>query len=353
VNSGTFLTVVAIAQGGAVGALLLLVVLTRWQRAWRRSREHPLQLNLEKAMRAWTLGTGGVPAVLLALARLPTPRAVDALAAWVTRVSADRWRELAGALATAPWARAVRGDARSARWWKRLEAARLLSAAAIPADTPLLTRLLRDPHAAVHLAAAGSLERVQTPTLVTAALERLPFLPPTVYAFYSSMLQRARGQVVERLREHLGRTGDPHLARFTEFAARLEEPSLRPALTALAGHPDAEVRVQVARGLGAFPHAESVAALRRLAGDPAWPPRAQAVRSLGKLGDAGSLALLRATLTDPEWWVRLRGALALHRLGGTGRNTLLEAEVGPSPDARDMARLVLGLSPQALAEFAS
>jgi hypothetical protein len=32
---------------------------------------------------------------------------------------------------------------------------------------------------------------------------------------------------------------------------------------------------------------------------------------------------------------------------------LLQAEVGASREARDMARLILGLSPQALAEFAA
>lgn len=352
-RSSSFLTLIAILQGGAVGLLLVLVALNRWWRARRRLREQPLLAAVEHAMRSWTVGTGGVPAVLVALKRLPTSHAIDALVAWSTRVSGDRWRELATALARVPWARAVRADVRSPRWWRRLETARLLSAAAVPEDTPLLTRLLRDPHAAVHLAAAGSLERVQTPTLVTAALERLPFLPPTVYAFYSSMLQRARGQVVERLRDHLRRPDDPHVARFAEFAARLEDPALRAPLTALAGHPDPEVRVQVARALGAFPHAESVAALQRLAADAAWPPRAQAARSLGKLADAASLKLLRGALADAEWWVRLRGALALHRLGAPGRNALLEAEVGASPEARDMARLVLGLSPQALAEFAA
>jgi len=138
-----------------------------------------------------------------------------------------------------------------------------------------------------------------------------------------------------------------------EFAARLQEPALRGSLTALAGHADAEVRTQVARSLGAFPHAESLAALTRLARDPQWPVRAQAARSLGMLADPATLPLLLTALRDPDWWVRMRTGLALTRFGSAGRNALLAAEVGADPSARDMARLVLGLSAQALAEFAA
>src|SRR5205807_1721758 len=63
--------------------------------------------------------------------------------------------------------------------------------------------------------------------------------------------------------------------------------------------------------------------------------------------------LLLTALRDPDWWVRMRTGLALTRFGSAGRNALLAAEVGADPSARDMARLVLGLSAQALAEFAA
>ena len=62
---------------------------------------------------------------------------------------------------------------------------------------------------------------------------------------------------------------------------------------------------------------------------------------------------MRDALRDTEWWVRLRAGLALTRFGAAGRNVLLEAEVGGHAEARDMARLILGLSPQALAEYAA
>src|SRR2546430_14319022 len=106
------------------------------------------------------------------------------------------------------------------------------------------------------------------------------------------MLGGSGPTVVHLLLPGLRRTNDPALARLAEFAARLQEPALRQSLTALAGHADAEVRTQVARALGAFPHSDSLAALTRLAGDAQWPVRAQAARSLGMLADPATLPLL-------------------------------------------------------------
>jgi HEAT repeat protein len=109
----------------------------------------------------------------------------------------------------------------------------------------------------------------------------------------------------------------------------------------------------VARALGGYPHGESQAALVALATDPAWQVRAQAMRSLGRLADRASLTLLGAAVEDPEWWVRLRAALALTRLGPAGLDVLFQAERSAAAGARDMARLILGLPPQALAEFSA
>ena len=348
-----FLMVVALVQGVLLAALLILIVLNRWFRLRRRARDNPRRLAVEGVMQRWALGEADVRVVLVQLARLPVSLAVDALVSWSARVPGDRWRRLAGALEHEWWARLVRSNSKSGRWWKRLEAARFLSVAATPGDTARLLKLLRDPHPAVHIATVATLERVESAALATAALDRLPQLAPTVSAYYAGMLRRSRTVVVQLLLTRLRRTDDPALARLTEFAGRLQEPALRESLTALAGHADAEVRTQVARALGAFPHPESIAALTRLRGDAQWPVRAQAVRSLGMLADPATLPLLHAALRDPDWWVRLRTGLALTRFGSAGRNALLAAEVGADTSARDMARLVLGLSPQALAEFAA
>ncbi len=329
-TSRQFLLVVAAAQGLLLAALLILIVLNRWFRVRRRAALSPRRAAIETTLQRWQLGEPMLPDVVRGLGALPAPVAIDVLIAWASRVSGERWSELAEALRGELWTKLLRADSRSVRWWKRLDCARFLSVAATPRDMVRVRRLLLDPHPAVHIAAGATLERVQSATLTAAALEKLPQLTPTVHAYYANMLR----------------------ARYAEFAARLEDPSLREPLTALGTHPDGDVRVQVARGLGGFPHAESVAALRHLIGDGEWEVRAQAARSLGRIADPATLPLLVAALGDGEWWVRMRTALALTRFGPAGRDALLKAEVGPLAAARDMARLILGLAPQALAEFA-
>ena len=348
-----FLVIVAAAQGALLFALIVLIVLNRWIRLHRQARVHPRRLELDAVMQRWALRQARPDELLRALARLPASLAIDGLVTWSARVASAQWTELSRALERQWWAGVVRSNYRSARWWKRLECARFLSVAATPHDIGRVLRLLRDPHPAVQLAAATTLERLGSPVLITAALEQLPFLGPTVQAYYASVLKQARPAVLRHLQQMFRRLDDPRLPRLVEFAGRLEEPALREPFTTLGTHRDPEVRTQVARALGKFPHPESVAALTYLVEDTAWPVRAQAARSLGMIADPATLPKVRAALRDPEWWVRLRAGLALTRFGGAGRNALLETEVGAHAQARDMARLVLGLSSQALAEYAA
>ena len=352
-TSRHFLVIVGLVQALLLASLIVLIILNRWFRLRRRARVHPRRVALDAVMQRWALGQADVGMVLLRLARLPVSLAVDALVSWSARVPGDRWRRLATELAHQWWTRLVRANCSSARWWKRLEAARFLSIAAVPADAARVLKLLRDPHPAVHIAAVATLERLESAALATVALDRLPQLAATVGAYYAGMLRRSRPVVVQLLLKRLARRDEPALARLTEFAARLQEPALREQLTALALHGDPEVRTQAVRALGTFPHGDSIAMLTRTAADAQWAVRAQAVRSLGMLADAVTLPLVRDALRDPEWWVRLRAGLALTRFGPAGRNALLEADVGGDRNARDMAHMILGFSSQALAEFAA
>ena len=352
-TSHQVLFVVALVQGVLLAALIILIILNRWFRLRRRAQIHPRRVAVDASMRRWAAGAAPLTSVLVGLARLPMSLAIDALVGWSARVPGERWRDLAAELQHQWWARLVRTNGKSARWWKRLECARFLSVGAMPSDIARLTRLINDPHAAVHVAAVASLERMESTPLTLTALERLPSLAPTVQAYYAGMLRRSRPVVIQHLQKRLRRTDDPALPRLAEFAVRLAEPALRERMTALADHTNLEVRTQVARALGSFPHRESVAALTRLAADDAWEVRAQATRSLGMISDATTLPIVRGLLRDTSWWVRLRAALALMRFGAAGRNALLETEVGADPNARDVAKLILGLPAQALAEFAT
>jgi hypothetical protein len=353
VTARHFLYIVAAAQGVLLVALIILIVLNRWVRVRRRAHVHPKKVILDRAMQSWAAGKGPVGTVIERLSRVPVPVAIDALVAWSARVPAERWQELARSLERQRWARGVRAEARSARWWRRLECARFLSVAALPGDTARLLRLMADPHPAVHIAAVATLERVDSPALISAAVGRLTEVSPTVQAYYAGMLRRSRPLVVGLLAKRLEQTDGPGVAALLEFAVRLREPSLRERLTSFATHQDPEVRAQAARALGHYPHQASVDALRRLAVDAAWPVRAQAARALGMIADPTTLPQVRQLLRDPEWWVRLRAGLALMRFGSPGRDMLVAEDIGPHAEARAVAGLVLGLSSQALAEFAT
>src|SRR2546426_8735473 len=263
-TSRQFFLIVAAVPGVLLVALVVLIILNRWVRARRRAQLDPHRVELDAVMQRWVLGQAQSDDVLRALARLPAALAIDALVTWSARIVSERWQELARGLEHQWWARLVRASSRSARWWKRLDAARFLSVVATPHDVGRVLRLLRDSHPAVQIAAATTLERVDSQLLVTAALEQLPFLGPTVQAYYASVLKRARPAVVRHLQLLFRRLNDPRLPRIIEFAGRLQEPALREGFTTLATHLDAEVRSQVARALGRFPHPESVAALSYL-----------------------------------------------------------------------------------------
>lgn len=352
-NARQIVLVAAVIQGAFVVCLLALILVNRWYRRTRRTALRPGREAVEQAFRRWAAGDETADGVARALTLLPASIAVECLAAWNSRVPLDRWPVLAGMLERAPWGARLRRAARSRRWWRRLEAARFLAAAGVPADTAALARLIADPHPAVHLAAVSALNHMSSRELAEAAIDQLPHLPVHVGAFYAATLRRARAVAVPLLDDRLTRVDDPALARIAEYAARLQEPSLRPRFTALARHPNREVRAQAARALGALPHADSQAALLALLTDEAWVVRAQAARGLGMLTPPAALPGLRKALRDPEWWVRLRAALALTRFGGSGRDALLQEERGPDPGARTVTELVLGLSPEALAEYAT
>jgi hypothetical protein len=353
VTARSLLIAGAFIQGIFVFTLLVLVFVNRWYRRRRRAKVDPQRAVVDALFRRWAAGDAPIDALAQAIVTVPARNAIELLSAWSGRLPAETWRKLATALHGGPWARRVRAAAKSRRWWKRLEAARFLAAAGVPEDTPTLVLLIKDAHAAVHLAAVSALNHVNSPELAAAAIDRLSSLPLHVGSFYASTLRRARAVAVPLLDARLGNFEDPALARIAEYAARLQEPSLRARFTALASHPDREVRAQAARALASQPHPDSEAALLTLLTDSAWVVRAQAARGLGMLGGPAAVPLLRKALRDPEWWVRLRAALALTRFGGPGRDALLQEERGADAGARSVTELVLGLSPQALAEYAT
>src|SRR6266576_1046018 len=61
-----FLIVVAIVQGGLLGAFIVLIVLNRWFRVRRSTRLNPRREAVDASMRRWAAGTAPLAAVHVA-----------------------------------------------------------------------------------------------------------------------------------------------------------------------------------------------------------------------------------------------------------------------------------------------
>lgn len=251
--------------------------------------------------------------------------------------------------------------ARSPLWWRRLEAARVLSWTAGAEEVPALARLLADRHPAVAGSALLAARRLRLPGLIDPLLEELRAPRSDRPGRLSFLLEVIAGygeRVAKPVRRDLaGGTAEAVRVRLLRLAGRLGDASLAPEVAGILRHGGFEERINAARALSGIPGArgapEALAALRQALHDPAWQVRAQAATALGKLGAAEAAGDLRAALSDPAWWVRLRAALALRALGPPGDELL--GSVTPEEDryAHDMAEYVLGLGEGALTEYAT
>jgi HEAT repeat protein len=136
------------------------------------------------------------------------------------------------------------------------------------------------------------------------------------------------------------------------LAEALATPAVLAPVLRLSAHPDADVRLAVARALKHYFHPETPDVLYALLADDDWRVRAQAARALGVLKVTEAIAPLGALLRDSAWWVRFRAALSLAQLGEPGRRMLREARVGGDRYASEMATMISGLSGGGVLELA-
>jgi hypothetical protein len=106
VTARQLLVVVALFQGVLLVALMLLILVNRWERARARAHLLPRRAVVDTAMKEWALGEVDAELVVRGLEALPTAAAVESLVAWSTRLPGERWRALAVELEHRPWARA-------------------------------------------------------------------------------------------------------------------------------------------------------------------------------------------------------------------------------------------------------
>lgn len=233
--------------------------------------------------------------------------------------------------------RALRtGDSRRRR--DAAEALRLLASETVVAE---LRGALADASADVRLAAARSL----------AEMERLPPVADLVPAMraaggiasvgWRSVFRRAAEADPAGLLAVARSAGSRDARLFAVDAmARIPDPAVLEALTALADDPDTEVRAAALRTFAAIGHPAAEAALRRGFADPAWEVRTQAAVAAGRIGLASMHDLLAAQLHDPVWWPRYRAGQALVRLGEAGV-ARLRAVRGAGGSAARIAELAL------------
>lgn len=353
------LTTVVLAIVAAVQAafLLVLVFYLIGHRVRVRSRNRhqaAVATSLAEPLHQFLLGVGSAYEVRQHLSRLDPDDALEQLTQLSTlRVAPERQEALADELLKEPWVmRGIKG-ARSSRWWKRLAAVRLLAAVGTQSHRATLRRLLLDRHPAVQLAAASCLGRVADSDLVSLVVETLPGRPLAVRHYLYAALRQCWSHTVPLVARRLRPDTPPsRLEVWINLAEVLATPAVLAPVLKLATHPDANVRLAVARALKHYFHPDTPDVLFALLDDDDWRVRAQAARAFGVLKVVESIGPLGRMLRDSAWWVRFRAALSLAQLGEPGRRMLREARVGGDRYASEMATMISGLSGGGVLELA-
>ncbi len=332
-------------------SLLVLVLLRMHLTARARAVEAGVAL-LEPALHGWLAGDAEV-ARIVELLRGQTPYvAFRSLARLATPyLTFERQQILAPLLRHESWVRDMLRHGQSRLWWRRFDAARLLSIVGDGSDRPLVAAMLNDRSAAVRLVAIDAAARLGG-QLVDLELDSLPGRQDAVQAYQLAALARYPAVVATALLPRLHADAPPDsLNAWIDTAGALASPDALVRVRALAAHPRAEVRLHVARALRRLAEPETVKVLLALLADSDWRVRAQAARALGALRIIRATAALAVAVRDRSWWVRYRAALALAQIGGEAREELLKVTRGEDPLARDMSILVAGLSSAAVTEM--
>lgn len=337
-------TLIAAALGGLVVLRLYLV--------WRARQVEAGVARLEPLLHQWLVQDAGLDAVITFLRAQPPHVAFRSVARLATAyVTFERQQILAPLLRGEPWVQRILRHGRSVFWWRRFDAARLLSIVGGPDDVTLVAALLSDRSPAVRLVAIDAAARLGG-RLVDLELDSLPGRQDAVQQYQFAALNRHPAIVAEALVPRL-RPEVPAvmLNAWIDAAGASANPVALWRVRDLALHDAPEVRLHVARALRRHAEPETVPVLLKLLTDDDWRVRAQAARALGALRVTSAAQPLAVAVRDRAWWVRYRAALALAQIGGEARELLLEVSRGSDPLARDMSALVAGLSSAAVVEM--
>lgn len=347
------LAVIGLVQGAFL--VLLMIFLGVRQQV---HRIHAISVNatlsgLYEPLGKWLAGAGTVHEFVAALRYLPGHSALGVAGNLARTAIPDGYRtELALALREEPWVRRAIGHAASKQWGQRLEAARCLALAGLPADAAVLEALLNDARPAVAIAAINALPRVADEALVARVLDRLATLPSTVVRYLHGSLREMRSLVEPALVIRLVSGAPPHaLARWAELAGVLELPLALERVATLAEHPEPYVREAVAQAIRRVPRKRSADILLEMLHDTDAEVRAAAAHGLGELASGSAIPALMQVVHDESWAVRFRATLALTQLGEPGRTAVRALRSDVDPYVADMATLIAGLGDGALLDM--
>lgn len=340
------LALVAALQAAFIVLTLTLLLVTRARGSRERDLTSGASEALAKPLERIMLGGDRGEALALALSQLPPRVAGRALLAISgTRLSPEQRADLAALVRHSPWVERALAHAHSPKWWKRIEAARLLAMVCEESDGAVLARLVTDRHAAVASAATAAIRNCAGYSLVRAIVGDLPSRPPSVRLQQCNALRSHGAEATAAVVGEMARPASPgQLRAWIELAEVLATPAALAAVLPFAVHPDVEVRTSTARALRRCFSADGAAAVTGLLGDADWRVRAAAARAVGALKVRTAIPLLSDAMHDESWWVRFRAGLALADLSQEGRWALTLAQRSPDPFARDMATLIRRLS---------
>lgn len=346
--------VVAAVQGIFVVLIIALLIANRLYQNFVARRMSLAATDVAEPMRHWLVGVATADDVAIALRRIDPQTALDELLRVVaSRVPSAQLDELAAALHDEPWVRGVIQGERSRLWWRRLDAARILSVVGRAEDRDCLRRLLADRHPAVQSAATSALGRVADARMISLVLDEIPRQSFVVRFYQINALRDLWHLTIPALVERLRPSAPPRmLESWVNLAEAIADPACLASVLPLASHEDADVRLAAARALKKYFHTDSVPALQTLMADADWRVRGQAARGLGALSARDAIPQLSAALGDRIWWVRFRSGLALAQLGEPGRKALREAREMDDRYGREMAAMISGLSEGGIVELA-
>lgn len=106
-------------------------------------------------------------------------------------------------------------------------------------------------------------------------------------------------------------------------------------------NPAAQLREIAVQGLGRLGHPKAKDMIARLLGDSEYRVRAAAASAVGQIQIESLYQNVALLLEDTHWWVRFSAAQALASCGRKGYWFLRDRQVSGSPEARNMAEMVL------------